>query len=403
MVPDVALELEHVRKKFKKGETYDSLRDLLSALPGRLLARGQENLGKGEFWALDDVSFRVSRGEAFGIIGPNGSGKSTIMKLLSKIMKPTSGRIAVDGRLSALIEVGAGFHPDLTGRENIFLNGTILGMSRDEIRKKMDQIIDFSGISDFIDAPVKRYSSGMYARLGFSVAAHVDPDILLVDEVLSVGDFVFQRKCNEKMQSVIQEGATVIFISHNLKAVSELCTRSLLLDHGRVLTEGQTGEVIRTYLDSAAEKREDSKLKPVYISQVRFYGQKSDTVHFKSGDDAFLEVEVIANRNCEKLAVVIGLTDENQYRVFDTSTERLGHGSFSLKAGEHFNCSFQLKLMLASGTFHFGVYVYRYDTQQEFDRWAPAATLYVSSEYDVRGAVNLFPKVVASEVQGIRV
>src|SRR5208337_3281171 len=181
---DVALRMENVYKKFRKGEVYNSLRDLLPALTGRMF-RQQELLesDKREFWALHDLSFEVKRGESFGIIGPNGAGKSTILKILSRIMKPTKGSMLVNGRLSALIEVSAGFHQDLTGRENIYLNGTILGMTRREIDSKIDQIIDFSGIEEFIDTPVKRYSSGMYARLGFSVAAHVNPDVLIVDEV----------------------------------------------------------------------------------------------------------------------------------------------------------------------------------------------------------------------------
>ena len=192
---DVALRMEHVYKKFRKGEVYNSLRDLLPALTGRMF-RQQElsESDKREFWALQDVSFEVKRGEAFGIIGHNGAGKSTALKILSRIMKPTKGRMVVNGRLSALIEVAAGFHQDLTGRENIFLNGTILGMTRREIESKLDQIIAFSGIEEFIDTPVKRYSSGMYARLGFSVAAHVDPEVLIVDEVLSVGDYAVPAK-----------------------------------------------------------------------------------------------------------------------------------------------------------------------------------------------------------------
>src|SRR5579863_3864779 len=198
---DIALRMEHVYKKFRKGETYNSLRDLIPAVTGKMF-RGQEldTEVKREFWALQDISFEVERGRALGIIGHNGAGKSTALKILSRIMKPTSGRMLVNGRLSALIEVTAGFHPDLTGKENIFLHGTILGMSRREIQSKLDQIIAFSGIEEFIDTPVKRYSSGMYARLGFSVAAHVDPEVLVVDEVLSVGDFVFQQRCIERMQ-----------------------------------------------------------------------------------------------------------------------------------------------------------------------------------------------------------
>src|ERR1700734_2770989 len=236
---DVALRMEHVYKKFRKGETFNSLRDLIPALTGSMF-RQQElsEKDKREFWALRDISFEVHRGEALGIVGNNGAGKSTILKILSRIMKPTKGNLVVNGRLSALIEVSAGFHHDLTGRENIFLNGTILGMTNREIESKLDQIIAFSGLEEFIDTPVKRYSSGMYARLGFSVAAHVDPEILIVDEVLSVGDSVFQQKCIERMKEVIHSGAAVLFVSHNLKTVAEFCQRTLLVEKGRAVITG---------------------------------------------------------------------------------------------------------------------------------------------------------------------
>jgi lipopolysaccharide transport system ATP-binding protein len=246
---EIALEFDGVWKKFKKGEVYDSLRDLIPAVTKGIFSRSHHaDLKDREFWALRDVSFQVRRGEAFGIIGANGAGKSTTLKLLSRILRPNRGRIAAHGRLSALIEVGAGFHPDLTGRENVYLNGTILGMQRQQISRKFDEIVEFAGIGDFIDTPVKRYSSGMYARLGFAVAAHVDPEILLVDEVLSVGDMQFQEKCFERMRRVVSNGTTVIFVSHNLQAVQMLCERTMLLKTGTVAHMGPTSEVISEYL-----------------------------------------------------------------------------------------------------------------------------------------------------------
>jgi ABC-type polysaccharide/polyol phosphate transport system ATPase subunit len=204
-----------------------------------------------QFSAVKDVSFQVQRGEALGIIGHNGAGKSTILKLLANITTPTRGEITIRGTLAALIEVGSGFHPELTGRENIYLHGSILGMSRREITKKLDNIVEFSGVRQFIDTPVKRYSSGMYVRLGFSIAAHLEPDILLLDEVLAVGDAAFQAKCIKRIDELRQAGTTIIFISHDLKAVERLCDRVLLMRHGEVISSGPPGDVILQYEVSA--------------------------------------------------------------------------------------------------------------------------------------------------------
>ncbi len=205
-----------------------------------------------DFWAVRDVSFEVERGEALGIIGHNGAGKSTVLKLLSSITAPSSGEITINGRLSALIEVGSGFHPELTGRENVYLNGSILGMGRREISAKMESIIEFAGISQFADTPVKRFSSGMYVRLGFSIAAHLDPDILLLDEVLAVGDATFQAKCLQRIGELKREGTTIVFISHDLGAVERLCDRVLLMKGGQLAASGSARQVIDTY-QSAAE------------------------------------------------------------------------------------------------------------------------------------------------------
>ncbi len=233
---NVAIEVNHVWKRFRRGEIHDSLRDFLPAMARRLMGRGpkQSELRRGDFWALKDVSFEVRRGDVLGIIGPNGAGKSTLLKILARILKANRGTIRVDGRLRALIEVGAGFHPDLTGRENVFLNGSILGMKQKEIRGRFDQIVEFAGVEEFIDTPVKRYSSGMMARLGFAIAAHMDPEILLVDEVLSVGDAAFRAKCIAHLETLLRSDVSVIFISHNLEHVRHLCDRCLVLDRGEV-------------------------------------------------------------------------------------------------------------------------------------------------------------------------
>jgi len=394
---DVALRMERVYKKFRKGEVYNSLRDLVPALTGKMFRQPElsENDNR-EFWALQDLSFEVKHGEAFAIIGHNGAGKSTALKILSRIMQPTKGRMVVNGRLSALIEVGAGFHQDLTGRENIFLYGTILGMTKSEIESKLDQIIAFSGLEEFIDTPVKRYSSGMFARLGFSVAAHVDPEVLIVDEVLSVGDYVFQQSCMERMRGVINRGATVLFVSHNLKAVTELCQRAILLQHGKTVTIGSTDSVVRRYLSDAA-KPADGAYKPVYISQVTVRDRHGEQATFESGETATVDVELTARAAVEKLAIVLWLTDQSQYLIFDTSTERLGHRPFSLRAGESYRCTFELKLNTAHGAFHLGAAIYRYDIQREYDSKLPAATVFVGATMAVRGAVNCFPRLVAAE------
>ncbi len=205
-----------------------------------------------DFWALRDVNFAVGRGEVVGIIGRNGSGKSTLLKVLSRITPPTAGRVRLVGRVASLLEVGTGFHPELTGRENIYLNGSILGMRRTEIRKKFDEIIDFAEIETFLDTPVKRYSSGMYVRLAFAVAAHLDPEILIVDEVLAVGDAEFQKKCLRKMGDVAHAGRTVLFVSHNMQAVARLCSRCILLHRGEVKLDGDSNRVSNAYLNSGA-------------------------------------------------------------------------------------------------------------------------------------------------------
>ncbi|MEX1245573.1 MAG: ABC transporter ATP-binding protein [Thermoanaerobaculia bacterium] len=250
---DIAVRVQGLAKEYHIGirtERYKTLRDSLAALasaPARWLRR-RHGAGDERFWALRDVSFDVHAGEVVGIVGRNGAGKSTLLKILARITEPTSGSAEIHGRVGSLLEVGTGFHPELTGRENIFLNGAILGMRRAEIDRKFDEIVAFSEVEKFIDTPVKRYSSGMYLRLAFAVAAHLEPEILLVDEVLAVGDADFQKKCLGKMGDVAREGRTVLFVSHNMAAVQALCSRAILLRQGAVALDGSTGDVLREYL-----------------------------------------------------------------------------------------------------------------------------------------------------------
>jgi ABC-type polysaccharide/polyol phosphate transport system ATPase subunit len=391
---DIVLKVENVSKRFSRGEMHDSLRDFIPSLFARLARRAPRAATSAkEFWALREVSFELNRGEAFGIIGSNGAGKSTILKLITGIMRPTSGSIELNGRLSALIEVGAGFHPDLTGRENIYLNGTILGMRRAEIDRKFDAIVDFSGLSDFIDTPVKRYSTGMYARLGFSVAAHVDPDILIVDEVLSVGDIVFQNRCLEKMNEIIRSGATVIFVSHNLRAISELCPRSILLEQGRITAAGPSQEVLKSYLENSTAQGRRSLSSHLFISAVRVRSSHFEGVAFESGEKVWIDVEVECTGESEPFSVVLFLNDDRQYQAFHTSTEYLGYPAVSLKPGERFACTFELDLNLGGGTFYFGVLLYRFNVEKTLDRLFPAATIFVNTVAEVRGVVNPLPRI----------
>ena len=267
-----------------------------------------------EFWAVRDVSFEVESGEALGIIGQNGAGKSTILKLLSSITAPTSGEIMINGRLSALIEVGSGFHPELTGRENVYLNGAILGMRRREITEKLDSIIDFAGVEQFIDTPVKRYSSGMYLRLGFSIAAHLDPDILLLDEVLAVGDAAFQSKCLQRVDELKRAGTTIVFISHNLHAVARLCDRTLLVQQGRIVSNGLSSHVIAEYERLLANLRpsaprgehmigEPRKAEVVSLTFYDSHGSKSNA--FCTGEPIKMELEYAAIERVEDIVFEI--------------------------------------------------------------------------------------------------
>ncbi|MEI6056111.1 MAG: polysaccharide ABC transporter ATP-binding protein [Lentisphaerota bacterium] len=260
------IKIENLSKKYIIGHDkaatgsykYKSLRDSLAhtarGIGQRLLhplSPNTETTDIEEFWALKDINLEIEQGDKVGIIGRNGAGKSTLLKILSRITEPTSGKITMKGRVASLLEVGTGFHPELTGRENIYLNGAVLGMTRKEIKKKFDEIVDFAGVEKFLDTPVKRYSSGMYVRLAFAVAAHLDPEILLIDEVLAVGDAEFQKKCLGKMDEVSKQGRTILFVSHNMEAIKTLCSKSVHINSGLILKYGNTNDVIKSYLSKS--------------------------------------------------------------------------------------------------------------------------------------------------------
>jgi len=327
---DVALSAENLSKSFRIAHQrdglpgYKTLHDELVTLPRRLLARLKGN-GRSiseTFWALKDVSFDVKKGEALGIIGSNGAGKSTLLKILNRITEPTTGAVDIYGRAGALLEVGTGFHPELTGRENIFLNGAILGMTRAEIKRKFDEIVAFAEIEKFLDTPVKRYSSGMYVRLAFAVAAHLDPEILLIDEVLAVGDAEFQKKCLEKMENVVtKEGRTVIFVSHDMDAVCHLCSRCLLLQHGEIAKIGPTGDVVAAYLGGEQEQVPEIDFAPIdsdaTLSFAGLYNpQGQATTSFSATDAILLKCSFALRRQIEGLQLSFSVFNFKGDRIF---------------------------------------------------------------------------------------
>ena len=277
--------------------------------------------GSEYVWALKDINFEIGQGEVIGIIGHNGAGKSTLLKILSKVTSPTTGRIKINGRIASLLEVGTGFHQELTGRENIFLNGAILGMRKSEIRSKFDQIVDFAGVEKYIDTPVKRYSSGMYVRLAFAVAAFLEPEILIIDEVLAVGDAEFQEKCLGRMQDVSKDdGRTIVFVSHDLSAVSRLCKQSLLVDKGCISYSGNSDEVISKYLNS--EKKLQTYLlsdseKKIFFSKIESCDEKGDfKSEFNFEETINFNIDISIKESISKANVLIVVIDEKKRRIF---------------------------------------------------------------------------------------
>lgn len=369
----VAIRAEGLGKKYiighqSQGHTrYVALRDVLAQGARSLLSpwKSRARTTQEEFWALRDISFEVRRGEAVGIIGRNGAGKSTLLKLLSRITEPSEGRFRVRGRVASLLEVGTGFHPELTGRENIYLNGAVLGMSRSEIRRKFDEIVEFAEIEKFLDTPVKRYSSGMYVRLAFAVAAHLEPEILVVDEVLAVGDAQFQQKCLGKMEDVAARGGrTVFFVSHNLIAVDSLCSRAILLRNGRAVYDGNTGEAVRLYASSGEAQEQALRERvdrqghgAVRTVAVRLLGPSGDPVEsVEMGGDFCVEVDTEGSYPEAIVGVFVGNSLISQaLRCFSWEQVNM---PLNLEGASRIRCWFR-SLPLMHGTYWIHIWIGR--------------------------------------------
>lgn len=392
---DPGIVFDGVWKKFKRGERHDSLRDLIPAAGRRLLGRSSSkaasDLESNDFWAVRDVSFEVKPGEALGIIGPNGAGKSTTLKLLTRILKPTRGSCQVRGRVGALIEVAAGFHPDLTGRENVFLQGAIMGMKRAEILTRFDEIVEFAGVGDFIDTQVKRYSSGMNARLGFAIAAHLDPDVMIIDEVLSVGDAGFQDKCVRHMRGMIKRGVPVVFVSHNLPAIIDLCTRCVVINRGTVVFSGATPDAVQEYRTStAAVVSDDGEYRPISIAGVQLldHGEPSSGV-IETHGDLTVRIRYKVNEPVKNPHFAVDIHRGDGVYCFGAGTfqtmnlgELIVDGTIDMKLP---------RLSLLPGCYTLSVGIHRGDGQGTHDLHLNAYPFSVSSETRDFGIVALDP------------
>lgn len=347
----VAIKIEGVSKKYTVGKQKDgSLRGTLGSLLKSAASKGDD------FWALRDISFEVNQGDVIGIIGKNGAGKSTLLKILSKITKPTEGRIEINGRVASLLEVGTGFHPELTGRENIYLNGTILGMTRKEVKVKFDEIVEFSGIEKFIDTPVKHYSSGMYVRLAFAVAAHLEPEILIIDEVLAVGDAEFQKKCLGKMKDVSNSGRTVLFVSHNLGAVKQLCNKGVLIANGELKKTGDVESIINEYLRTGTQSNKYTASdinKDVYISEAKVLNDKgNDIVEFHSDQSIKFKFSIKQKIEIDNtFLLLVRVLDSDQQVIFSCETSLLDKkDDYLLEIPEN---------LLTKGSYHLDCIIYK--------------------------------------------
>jgi lipopolysaccharide transport system ATP-binding protein len=366
------ISVQNLSKQYTTGESlrYKALRDVISdkvrACFRPSKQKSQPDNPSRSFWALNEVSFDVSRGEVLGVVGHNGAGKSTLLKVLTRITAPTSGQATIHGRVGSLLEVGTGFHPELTGRENVFLNGTILGMSRTEIHRRFDEIVDFANVSAFIDTPVKRYSSGMQMRLAFAVAAHLDPEILLVDEVLAVGDAAFRQKSLDKMNDVARQGRTVLFVSHNMAAVMNLCQRAILLDHGKLIMNGPTQAVVQEYLTHAlsqdryslADRQDRRGTGAMQIQEISWLNSDCEPIPVaQSGADLMIRLHYAGTvSRLDNVRISLSIDSVWGQRLCTLDTTYTYDSVLSLPQTGYVDCTIP-RLPLAAGAYDITLYV----------------------------------------------
>ena len=413
---DAPIVIEGVSKRYRMGAAHqDALKGVLESAvraPARWLRRGEaeeqapQPQRPRDFWALRDVSLEVEQGEVFGLIGANGAGKSTLLKLLARITTPTEGRITMRGRIGSLLEIGTGFHPELTGRENVYVNGTILGMSRQTIDRRFDDIVGFAELEEFIDTPVKFYSSGMFVRLGFAVAIEADPDILLVDEILAVGDFAFQLKCYERMQQIRNRGTTIIVVSHNLGAMRTFCDRGIVMNHGRIVHDGQMFDAIGVYheLLAVSERDEDDQGQAYETDAVEILDARlslpdgAPAAHVRAGDDLVYAITVKANRDIERpfTGLVIGTADRDICVYSDSNVKDVYP---SLRAGEAATYEVRFPAAFPTGSYRAELNLLRLEENRNRVGIArgPGVSFYISGRPMVGGIADLQASFVHGE------
>jgi lipopolysaccharide transport system ATP-binding protein len=380
------IRVEGVSKKFRRGPLHDSLRDLIPAAIATLSGRQRDNdkLDKQEFWALQDVTFNVEPGDALGVIGHNGAGKSTLLKIVNQIIRPSRGYAEIRGRTGSLIEISAGFHPDLTGRQNVFLQGAIIGMSNVEIARKFDQIVEFAGIADFIDTPVKRYSSGMNARLGFAIAAHLDTEVLIIDEVLAVGDLAFQDRAFGRVKEMVRSGIPVILVTHQIERMTSLCTRAMLLEGGKVAEMGSPEECVEAYVNAVSQQAHHDANVPIRLERLELLSPTP----IASGDRVRLRLSGHVESGAEDFDVQVRVRSSSSgWVIFSTLASNCG---IALPASGAFNLEVELQLNVGRGILLLETAVHDVTRRLEAAP-GPRAHLQVTDVTTFNGSVQMNP------------